>query len=73
VLLGVLDTQQTGQVAALTHLLIYLVGDILGLIPLGDIGLDLGIDPFADFLTESGVRVVEVRRGVLSKTNEATR
>lgn len=67
VLLGVLDTQQTGQVAALTHLLVDLVGDILGLIPLGDVGLDLGVDPFADFLTESGVRVVEVRGGVLSR------
>jgi hypothetical protein len=66
VLLGVLDTQQTGQVAALTHLLIDLVGDILGLIPLGDVGLDLGVDPFADFLAECGVRVVEVRGGVLS-------
>jgi hypothetical protein len=60
-LLRVLDTQQTGQVATLTHLLVDALWNLLALIPLGDIGLDLGIDPFADFLAESGVRVVEVR------------
>jgi hypothetical protein len=70
VLLGVLDTQQTGQVAALTHLLVDGVRNLLALIPLGNVWLDLGVDPFADFLAKSGVRIVEVRGGILSE-NEA--
>lgn len=66
VLLGVLDTQQTGQVATLTHLLVDMRGDLLAFIPLGNVRFDLGLDPLANLITESGVRFVEVRRRVLS-------
>lgn len=72
VLLGVLDTQKTGQVAALTHLLVDGVRNLLALIPLSNVWLNLGVDPFADLLAKSGVRIVEVRGGVLSE-NEAKR
>jgi len=40
-------------------------GDFLALVPLVDIGLDLGLDPLANFVTESGMGFVEVGRGVL--------
>lgn len=57
--------KQTSQVAALAHLLVNLLGDLFFLVPLGNVGLDLILDPLADLGTDGGVRFVEVRRVIL--------
>lgn len=62
---GEVCSQETGEITALSHLLVDCLGDPLGLIPLGDIRHDLAFDPFPDLGTESGVGFVEVRRVVL--------
>lgn len=67
VLLLVLATQKTSQVATLTHLLVDVGRDLLSLIPLMDIRLDLALNPLTDLLAESSVCLVEVRRGVLTQ------
>lgn len=64
----VLDAEQTGQVAPAAHLLVDLLGNLLGLVPLGDIGLDLAIDPFTDLGAKGGMSLVEVGRVVLFKS-----
>ena len=47
-------------------------GHLLALIPLSNVGINLGLDPLADFLTESSVGFVKVRRRVLSYANIST-
>lgn len=51
--------EQTSQVSPAAHLLVDLGRDLLLLVPLGDVGLDLVLDPFADLGSESGVGLVE--------------
>lgn len=67
ILCGVLHTQETGEVTATAHLLVDLLGDTLSLIPLGDKGLEIVLNPLADFVAESSVGLVEVRRRVLRR------
>lgn len=68
----VVDTQQTSQVTALTHLLVDRGVDLLLLIPLGNVGLDVVGHPLADLGTESGVRLVEVGGVVLHGVSQNT-
>lgn len=56
----VLDAQQTGQVASAAHLLVNLLGNALRLIPLGDVRLNVGLDPLAQLSAQGGVGLVEV-------------
>jgi hypothetical protein len=65
VLDGVLDTEQTCEISTLTHLLIDTVRNLLGLIPLGDVWFDLGLNPFPGFIAESCMGLVEVGGVVL--------
>lgn len=51
--------EQASQVAPTTHLLVDLGRDLLLLVPLGDVGLDLVLDPFANLGSEGGVGLVE--------------
>jgi hypothetical protein len=60
-----LDAQQTGQVTSATHLLVNLLGNTLRLIPLGDVRLNLGLNPLAQLSAQGGMGLVEVRRVVV--------
>lgn len=64
---GVVHAQQAGEVAAAAHLLVDRRGDLLGLVPLGDVGLDVVLDPLADLGAEGGVALVEVGGVVLAE------
>lgn len=66
VLCGILDTQKSTQVASATHLLVDFLGHALGLVPFGDIRLNVLLDPLANLGSQGGVRLIEVRGGVLS-------
>lgn len=61
----VVDTEQTSEVAATTHLLVDLLGHTLGLVPLGDIGLDLGLYPLTNLGAKGSMSLVEVGGVVL--------
>lgn len=65
VVLLVVGAEETGEVAALAHLLVDVGGDLLLLVPFGDVGLDFGLYPLADFGAEGGVGLVEVGGVVL--------
>lgn len=58
--------EQAGQVTTTAHLLVDCRRDLLLLVPLGHVGLDLVVDPFADLGAESSVGLGEVRRMELS-------
>ena len=45
----IVQSHQTGEVAALAHLFVYLVRHLFGFVPLSHVGLDLSIYPGADF------------------------
>lgn len=62
----VTSTDETGEPAALAHILVDLFWNTLGLIPLGDVWLDLLFYPSTNLGTESGVGLVVVWRVVLS-------
>lgn len=61
----VMDTKETREVSSVSHLLIDVFGDILGLIPFCDIRHYLVVDPLSDFVAESFVGFVEIGRMVL--------
>lgn len=65
VVLLVFGAEEAGEPALLAHLLVDLGGDCLLLVPLGDVGLDVGLDPLADFGAERGMGLVEVGRVLL--------
>jgi hypothetical protein len=61
ILSWIFDTEKTGKVTSATHLLVNLFGDLLGLVPVSDMGLDVVFYPFADLGAQSSMRFVEVR------------
>lgn len=65
VLGGVVYTEETGEVASAAHLLVDFGIDQPVLIPLGDIGLNGGLDPLTNLGTEGSMGFVEVRGVVL--------
>jgi hypothetical protein len=60
-----LDTEETSEVTTTTHLLVDLLRNLLGLVPVGNMRLDVVLDPFADLGAEGSMRFIEVRRVVL--------
>lgn len=61
----IFHAQQASQVSALAHLLVDRVRNLLGLVPLGDVGHDFLLNPLSHFVAESGVSLVEVRGVIL--------
>jgi hypothetical protein len=66
VLCRVVYTQHASQVPMFSHFVVDLIGDLLRFVPFGYVGHDLFFDPLADFITESGVRFVEIGGVVLA-------
>lgn len=61
-----MQSHETGQVASLAHLLVNGIGHFLGLVPFGDIWLDFGVDPCADFGSQGFMCLIVVGRVILS-------
>jgi hypothetical protein len=60
-----MHSQQSSQVAFLTHGFVDVVWDLASFVPFANIGLDLGLDPSAYFVAQGGMAFVEVRGMIL--------
>ncbi|KAI6756405.1 hypothetical protein HG530_012141 [Fusarium avenaceum] len=54
-----LDTEETSKVTTTTHLFVDLLRNLLGLVPVGNMRLDVVLDPFADLSAEGSMRFIE--------------
>lgn len=62
------QAHQTSQVTFLAHLLVDLGWDVSGFVPFCNVGFDLLVHPFADFVAESCVGQIVVWRVVLYRS-----
>ena len=65
---GEMHAEQTREITAVAHLLVYFLRHHLRLIPFGHVGLDHLIYPLSDFVAERCMGLVEVGRMILRKS-----